>query len=163
MSTEGSKSIDQVVAAEATVAYHTLKQYFTYRLNDCTSPLLSKHFPDSNFVKKYLCACTKTEAIINYVLVPYTVENVLAELKEHNIYYPLVIQYFDWENGGLQSKLIEVVRLKKRNETSTPLLPGNYRIMVKMCIFERCVAFVECEAAMMVICEIITRDVAPIS
>ena len=112
---DGSKIGDQVAAAECTIAYHTLKHHFSYRSNDCTSTLFSKIFPDSNIVKKYSCARTKTEAIINNVLAPYCVENVLSELKEHNIEYvgvatggsnhkaiklfPVLIQYFDWKEG----------------------------------------------------------------
>ena len=67
-------------------------------------------------------------------MAPYTVENVVAVLKEHNIRYigvasdgsnhksiklfPIVIQYFDWEKGGLQSKL----KTPQMNPL-TPLLP----------------------------------------
>ena len=81
-------------------------------------------------VKKYSCAGTKNEAIINNVLAPYTVEDVLAERKEHDIRYvgvatddsnhkaiklfPIITQYFDWDKGSPQSKLIEV---KTPNET----------------------------------------------
>ena len=127
---DGSKIGDQVAAAECTIAYHTLKHHFSYRSNDCTSTLFSKLFPDSSIVKKYSYARTETEAIINNVLAPYCVENVLSELKEHNIecvatdgsnhkaikLFPVLIQYFNWKEGGLQSKLIEVQNT--RNETS---------------------------------------------
>ena len=53
-----------------------------------------------------------------------SVDTVLNDIKEHNIMYlrvatdnsnhkstklfPIVIQFFDWKNGGLQSKLLKV-------------------------------------------------------
>ena len=150
-----SKIGDQVAATECTIAYHTLKHPFSYRSNDCKSTLFSKSFPDSNIVKKYSCARTKTEAIINNVLAPYCVENVLSELKDHNIEYigvatdggnhkpiklfPVLIQYFEWKEGGLQSKLIEAQNTP--NETSDTIANLVKEALEKIGIYAKCVAF----------------------
>ena len=91
---------------------------------DCTSALFKKTFPDCDVVRKFSGAHTKTETIVNSVLAPYSVESVLKTFEEHAIAYcgvstdasnhgsikifPVIIQYFDWRNGGLQSKIIEI-------------------------------------------------------
>jgi len=41
---------------------------------------------------------------------------------------PVVIQYFDWKNGGLQSKLIEVQQpLNEEAETVAQYIKGTLR------------------------------------
>ena len=78
---------------------------------------MRKLFPDSSISKKYSCARIKVEAIVNNVLAPMSVDTVLNDIKQHNIMYlgvatdssnhkstklfPIVIQCFDWKNGGL--------------------------------------------------------------
>ena len=54
----GSQCQDQVAAAEATMAFHSVKHHHSYNSNDCTSKLVSKIFPDSEVSKKYACART---------------------------------------------------------------------------------------------------------
>lgn len=61
---------DAVNAAEATWSFHTVKHHNSYRSMDCTSSLLKKTLPDSDTAKKFSCACTKTEVIVNGVLAP---------------------------------------------------------------------------------------------
>ena len=48
---------------------------------------MTKLFPDSNISKKYSCARTKVEAIVNNVLSPMTVKYVLNDIHEHGIMY----------------------------------------------------------------------------
>ena len=69
----GTKSEDEVAAAEATMAIHTVKHHCSYKSNDCTSTLMAKIFPDSSTSKKFSCARTKIEAIVNNVLAPASV------------------------------------------------------------------------------------------
>ena len=52
-----------------------------------TSPLIKKLFPESNISKKYSCARTKVEAIVNNLFSPMTVKYVLNDIQEHNIMY----------------------------------------------------------------------------
>ena len=62
-----AKSGDEVAAAEATMAFHTVKHHYSYKSDDCTSTLMAKIliFPDSSTAKRYSCARTKIEAIVN--------------------------------------------------------------------------------------------------
>ena len=127
----GTKSEDEVAAVEATMAFHTVKHHYSYKSNDCTYTLMAKIFPDFSTAKKFSCARTTIEAIVNNVLAPASVQCVLNDIEKHEIMYlrvstdgsnhkstklfPIVIQYFDWKNGGMQSKLLDVRSLK--NET----------------------------------------------
>jgi hypothetical protein len=45
--------------------------------------------------------------------------------------FPVVIQYFDWKNGGLQSKLIEVQQQSNEAaETAAQYIKGNLKKLV---------------------------------
>ena len=126
----------EVAGAEATMAFHTVKHHYSYKSNDCTSTLMAKIFPDSSTAKKFSCARTKIEAIVNNVLAPASVQCVLNDIEKHEIMYlgvstdlsnhkstklfPIAIQYFDWKNGGMQSKLLDVRSLK--DETSLTIV-----------------------------------------
>lgn len=46
-----TKCEDQLAAAEATMAFHTVRHHHSYKSNDCTSKLVSKIFPDSSITK----------------------------------------------------------------------------------------------------------------
>ena len=112
-----TKSEDEVAAAEATMAFHTVKHHYSHKSNDCTSTLMANIFPDSSTAKKFSCARTKVEAIVNNVLAPASVQCVLNNIQEHEIKYlgvstdssnhkstqlfPIVIQYFNWKNKGM--------------------------------------------------------------
>ena len=69
-----SKTDTSVTAAEGTLAFHTIKHHNSYRSMDCTSGLLRKIFPDSVTAQKISSAGTKTEAIVNAVIAPHSVE-----------------------------------------------------------------------------------------
>ena len=91
-----------------------------------------KTFPNSNSAKKFSCALTKTEPIITSVLASYSIDAALKSLKENDIAYcaistdvsdhdglklfPVLVQYFNLKNGGVQSKLLELK--SKPNETA---------------------------------------------
>ena len=88
---------------------------------NCTSVLLKKIFPDSNVAKKFSSGRTKTEKVVTSVLAQYSIDAVLKSFEENDIAYfgvatdgsnhnelklfPIIIEYFDWRKGGLQSKL----------------------------------------------------------
>ena len=93
---------------------------------------MAKIFPDSSIAKQFSCACTKIEAIVNNILASASLQCVLNDIQEHEIMYlgvstdgsnhkptklfSIVIQYFDWKNGGMQSKFFDV--RSPKNETS---------------------------------------------
>ena len=72
----GTKSKDEVAAAEATLAFHTVKHHYSYKSIDCTSTLMAKIFPDSSTAKKFSCARTKIEAVVNNVYLLQRLFNV---------------------------------------------------------------------------------------
>ena len=78
----GTQTEDNVAAAEATMAFYTVKHHQSYKCNDCTSTLMRKSFPDSNISKKYSCAWTKVESIVNNVLTLMTVKYVMNDIQE---------------------------------------------------------------------------------
>ena len=83
-------------------------------------------------MKKFSSGRTKTEKVVTSVLAQYFIDAVLKSFEEYDIAYfgvttdssnhnelklfPIIIQYFDWRKGGLQSKLIEFIN--KANETA---------------------------------------------
>ncbi|CAM2113191.1 unnamed protein product [Caretta caretta] len=121
---------------------------------DCTSVLLKKTLPDSEVARKFSSARTKTEAIVISVLAPHSVDVVLKTFEENDIAYcgvatdgsnhgsvkifPVIIQYFDWKNGGLQSKLIEVQNIP--NETANRIAHYIKETLEKNGLFEKCIA-----------------------
>ena len=151
----GSKLEDAVTAAEGVFAFHTVKHHSSFKSMDCTSALLKKTFPDSEVARKFSSARTKTEAIVNSVLAPHSVEAALHSFEENHIAYcgvatdgsnhgsvklfPVIIQYFDWKNGGLQSKLIEVQNTP--NETADTIARYVKETLEKNGLFEKCIAF----------------------
>ena len=153
--TTGSKAEDQVTAAEGTYAFHTVKHHNSFLSMDCTSSLLKKTFPDSDLAKKFSCARTKTEAIVTSVLAPYSIDSALKSFEENDIAYcavatdgsnhdgsklfPVLVQYFDWKNGGIQSKLIEFKN--RHNETADTIAGYVKETLEKSGLSEKCVAF----------------------
>jgi oligoribonuclease (3'-5' exoribonuclease) len=117
-----SKPDESVCAAEGTLAFHTAVHHNSFKSMDCTSKLLREIFNDSEVAKRISSARTKTQAIVNSVLAPLAVQEVIKSLQDipfcgvstdasnHGAVkiFPMLIQYFNYENGGLQIKLLEV-------------------------------------------------------
>uniref|UniRef100_A0AAR2KN72 HAT C-terminal dimerisation domain-containing protein n=1 Tax=Pygocentrus nattereri TaxID=42514 RepID=A0AAR2KN72_PYGNA len=144
---------DAVNAAEAAWSFHTVKHHNSYRSMDCTSSLLKKTLPDSDTAKKFSCARTKTEAIVDGVLAPHSVEVAHEALKNipfcgintdgsnHGAVkiFPIIIQYFDWKEGGVQSKLIQAQDTP--NETETTIANYLMETLAKNNLASKCIAF----------------------
>jgi hypothetical protein len=95
-----------------------------YKTTDCTSVLFKRIFPASDIAHKLSSAQTKTEAIIYLILTPRATENKMQLFKNNTVSYcgvttdtrnhnavkvfHVVIQYTEWKNGHLKSKLLEV-------------------------------------------------------
>lgn len=138
-------------AVDATLAFHLVKHHQSFKSMDCTSPLLKKLFSDSELARKLACARTKSEAIINNVIAPYTIEVLLQNLQDvflglstdasnHNAdkIFPIIIQYFDWKTG-MQNKLLELSALQ--NETSISIANHLVKTIEKYNLKEKCVSF----------------------
>ncbi|CAM2106241.1 unnamed protein product [Caretta caretta] len=151
----GSESEDAVTEAEGAFAFHTIKHRNSFKSMDCTSVLLKKTFPDSEVAQKFSSARTKTEAIVLSVLAPHSVDVVLKMFEENDVAYcgvateeaipgsgkifPVIFQYFDWKNGSLQSKLIEVQNTP--NESANTIAHYVKQTFEKNGLFETCIAF----------------------
>lgn len=151
----GTKIEEEVAVAECTMAFHTVKHHQSYRSTDCTSSLLNTLFHNSETGKKYSCARTKTEAIINNVLAPFSIQSILEDLEEQSIMYlgvatdgsnhkstklfPVLIQYFDFKNGGLQSKLIQMKSVA--NETAQTISTHIRESLQSLNLYEKTVCF----------------------
>lgn len=126
---EQTNEAKNVAAAEGAFAYHSIKHHMSYNSATCSSKMYSKVFKDSNIACKFSSAKTKTEAIVNNVLAPHTLNDFQnnikhvdflsistdASNKRYHKMFPVVVQYFD-KNVGTQTKLIEFDELE--NETS---------------------------------------------
>ena len=117
--------------------------------------MIAKIFPDSSTAKKFFCAHTKIEAIVNNILAPASVQCVLNDIEKHEIMYlgvstdgsnhkstklfPVAIQYFDWKNRGMQSKLLDVRSFK--DETSLTIANAVKETLQKRRLFDKCISF----------------------
>lgn len=143
----------KVSAAEGTLAFHTVSHHGSYKSMDCTAGLLREIFPDSSISSKISCGRTKTEAIINSVLAPHSVECVMKDLQHIPFVgvstdasnhgdikmIPIIIHYFDYKNGGLQIKLINIE--SRPNETAETISTYIIDTLNKLKIKDKCVAF----------------------
>ncbi|XP_047999563.1 uncharacterized protein LOC125236694 [Leguminivora glycinivorella] len=111
----------KITAGELSLTYHTVKHNLSYNSMDCNVKLNKVIYVDSKTALKIKLGRTKQEALVNEVLAPYALESVLESLRSPDIFYcvqtdasnkkniklfPLVVQYFDSENG-VQNKLID--------------------------------------------------------
>ncbi|CAB4065448.1 unnamed protein product [Lepeophtheirus salmonis] len=97
-----------------------------------------------------------TEAIVNVVIAPHSAEVALERHLKKSPYwgvstncsnhgakklFPLLIQYFDWKNGGLQCKLVEIKSTPKESaETITKYIRET---LEKKGIFSKCNEFTD--------------------
>lgn len=140
-------------AAEGTLAFHTVKHHQSYNSMECTRRLMKVIFPDSNIASEMTCSRTKTEAIINGVISPWVVKNLTISLKNIDILrvstdasnhgsekiFPIMIQYFDCENGGIQTKLLDIH--STRNEASETIAEIIMTTLQKYDLSEKCISF----------------------
>ncbi|XP_030049150.1 protein FAM200B-like [Microcaecilia unicolor] len=148
-----SKIDDSVSAVEGTLAFHAVKHHHSYKSMDCSCRLVKTILSDSNIARKISCAQTKTEAIVNSVLAPHSVDVVVKALScvrfcgvatdgsNHGSQklFPILIYYFDWKNGGLQSKLIDVHITP--DETAESISTCIKNTLDRHSLFQKCIAF----------------------
>ncbi|KAL4709414.1 hypothetical protein ACJJTC_001210 [Scirpophaga incertulas] len=129
---QSSGLTDQISAAEATLAFHTVKHHQSFKSMDCTSQLVKAIFADSNTAKSISCARTKTEAIVTGVISPWVIEQVQVSLQNVNFLgvstdasnhgaekiFPIMIQFFDWQEG-IKTKLLDtkIEDIEKENNS----------------------------------------------
>lgn len=148
------KSTQLINAAEAALAYHTIVHHSSYRSMDCTPKLNAEIYCDSDIAKNVFCARTKTESIINKVIGPHSLDVAMQCLKEISFFgvctdasnhgslklFPILIQFFDYKLGGIQTKIVELK--ETANETSDTISSCISETLTRLDIVEKCIAFV---------------------
>ena len=93
------------------------------------------------------------QAIITGVLAPHSMDVTVNNLQDISFFgvatdasnhgatklFPVVIQYFDYQNGGIQSKIIDLQAAK--NETSETVFSLLTNVLNEKHILSKCVAF----------------------
>jgi len=74
---------DQVSTAETAFIYHTVKHAHSYNSAECAGTLFHLLFPDSKLALKYRCCRKKATKIVSNVLAPYSIKQVLDDLKNN--------------------------------------------------------------------------------
>lgn len=147
-----SRESNKILAAEATLAFHTVKHHFSFRSSDCTHSLLKTLFDDSTVAKSLSSGHTKTRAISINVIAPSSINSILSDLScipfisvatDASNYgalklFPLLVQYFDW-NKGVQTKLVNLDSLT--NETSDTIVDYIRYSLAKLGILDKVVSF----------------------
>ncbi|XP_041986133.1 uncharacterized protein LOC121738248 [Aricia agestis] len=142
-----------VRATEATLVYHTVKHHESFNSLDCTAPLCKSIYPDSKIAKDVTCSRSKAEAILKNVLGPFAQENMLKEVSKirylsvstdssnHGAIklFPVLIQYFNPEKGGIQVKLLELQALP--NETAETISTYIHTILTDKNLLDKLIAF----------------------
>ncbi|CAH0561716.1 unnamed protein product [Brassicogethes aeneus] len=149
-----SKDNEKLVkAAEATLAYHTVKHHQSFNSMDCATNIHRKMYQESSILKSVTCGHTKVEAIVNGVLGPSTIKaitnqisgisfiGVSTDASNHNAIkmFPILIQYFDFKKGGIQIKLIDIC--SSNNETSETVTDLLYSVLEKLELTTKCISF----------------------
>ncbi|GBP91144.1 hypothetical protein EVAR_24096_1 [Eumeta japonica] len=134
---------DNVTAAELASSFHTVKHNLSYNSMDCSVKLDKIIYVDSKTATNIKLARTKMEALVMEVLGPCTLECVVNDLKDENMYFclqtdasnkkkniklfPLVVQYFTVEKG-IQNKLLDFY--ENANESAD----GMFAAIKNLCI-----------------------------
>lgn len=143
----------KVQAAEATLAFHTVRHHQSFNSTDCTSKLHRVIYPDSQVAKSVRSGRTKTAAIVNNVLATHCLDETVKTLQTDVSYFgmgtdasnhknlklfPIVIQYFDRENG-VQSKLLNLEETK--NETAETIFLYLKKSLEEHKLLSKCIAY----------------------
>jgi len=152
--TQNTKNEEKILAVEATLAFHTVRHHHSYKSCDCSTKLYRLMFCDSEVASKISSARTKTEAIVNNVLAPHSLKEVLKIINDNNIsfigvctdgsnhaavkIFPILIQYFD-KNFGIKHNLIELKSLP--DETSETICNLLIETLENMNLLSKCIAF----------------------
>lgn len=123
-----SKQAFKTIRAELALTFHGVKHHHSYLSQDCGNKLNKSIFKDSEIVHHFNLGRTKTEALVECVLAPHSLEMILNQIK-NNPYsicidasnkgnlklFPVAVRYFD-ENSGTQNAIIDFY--EDSNETS---------------------------------------------
>ena len=112
---------NHVLLAEIVHIYNNVRHNLSYNSMDCNLKLLKKMIPDSDISKKICCGRTKATMIVENVLAPFVMNNLISYLTSNNVYFgiqtdasnrknrkffPVCIQYFD-KVDGIQNRILD--------------------------------------------------------
>lgn len=103
---------DEAIISEIALTYHGVMHNHSYMSQDCGIKLVKKLFSDSKKSQRIHCGRTKAEAIVENVLAPYSIENILSDVgggpisiatdasnKGNKKLFPVAIRYFSIKKG----------------------------------------------------------------
>lgn len=110
--TKKSGESESCIISELILTFHAIKHHHSYLSQDCGNKLQKTVFEDSKIAQKTQCGKTKSEALVELVLAPHSLELVLKEVenspysictdasnKGNKKMFPVVIRYFHKEKG----------------------------------------------------------------
>lgn len=111
--TKDTSQSEKVTIAELSHIYHGVKHHISFVAQDCSVKVMKQVLQDSDIMKKMTAGRTKTSAIVNTVLYPFSLELVLNELKDGTPFsiatdasnkgnrkmFPVAVQYFTPREG----------------------------------------------------------------
>uniref|UniRef100_A0A8C1YIY5 HAT C-terminal dimerisation domain-containing protein n=1 Tax=Cyprinus carpio TaxID=7962 RepID=A0A8C1YIY5_CYPCA len=106
-------SEDKITVAELTSTNHGVRHGHSYLSTDCGNKVSAKIFSDSEIATKMSCGRTKSEALVENVLAPFSQQRLAAELQKahcfavcsdafnsgHTKLFPYTVQYFCASEG----------------------------------------------------------------
>ena len=115
-----SPQSEKVAIAELAHVYHGIKHHLSYLSQDCAVKVIKCTITDSEIAKQMTGGRTKSMAIANNVLYPFSMELTLSELKNgvpfslatdasnkgNRKMYPVALQFFSVEEG-LSFKILD--------------------------------------------------------
>ncbi|XP_026577594.1 uncharacterized protein LOC113450574 [Pseudonaja textilis] len=145
-----SETEDAVTASESNLAFHTVTNHNTDKSVDDHSDLLRQLFSEADLAQKFSKVQTKREGNERCVLAPHI---DMVDLEEHGIPFcgvaiddsshramkmvPVLIQYYDYRNGGLKTKLLDLQETATETDVSDSLV----KALKKHRLLQKCVAF----------------------
>jgi hypothetical protein len=79
-----TKQLSEITCAEISLVYHTIKHHHSYNSSDCGNKLYSTLFPDSEIAKNIHLGRTKSLAIAENVLSPFSIGKHVKTLVDSN-------------------------------------------------------------------------------
>lgn len=144
---------DCIRTAEGVMAFHTVIHHLSFNSLDCTNALNKLLFCESNTAKNMTCNRTKATAIVNNVLAPLSITELMNDLENvafvsvstdasnhgSTKLFAIIVQYFDYHKKGVTSKLLEIETAN--NETSDTISELIIKQLNKFNILTKCIAF----------------------
>ncbi|XP_032089989.1 uncharacterized protein LOC116519975 [Thamnophis elegans] len=148
-----SETEEAVTASDSKLAFRAVMNHDADKSVGDNSDLLRKLFSEAELAQKFPNVQSKREGIQHCMLAQRPVSLDLKALEEHGIPFcgvaiddsshralkmvPVLIQYYDYRNGGLKTKLLEL----QESPTEMDLSDSLVKALKKHRLLQKCVAF----------------------